>query len=75
MSKIYSIFKEGDSFIAYSPTLDLSTSGNSFEQARSRFKETANIFFEEVSKKGTLKTTLKNLGISQNEYLEIIKSI
>jgi len=61
---VVSIFKEGNYFIAYSPALDLSTSGNSFEQVRSRFKEIANIFFEEVSKKGTLKTVLRNLSIS-----------
>lgn len=54
--------REGNRFIAYSPALDLSTSGKSFEEAKKRFEEITEIFFEEITKKGTLKEVLQNLG-------------
>ncbi|KKT41248.1 MAG: hypothetical protein UW30_C0010G0004 [Candidatus Giovannonibacteria bacterium GW2011_GWA2_44_13b] len=46
-----SVFKEGKHFIAYTPALDLSTSGKTHEQAMARFNEAADIFFEELAKK------------------------
>jgi predicted RNase H-like HicB family nuclease len=54
--------REGKRFIAYSPALDLSTSGKSFEEVKKRFEEIVEIFFEEVAKKGTLEEVLQNLG-------------
>lgn len=54
--------REGDSFIAYSPALDLSTSASSFEKARSRFVEAVKLFFDEIIKKGTLDKVLQELG-------------
>jgi len=57
-----SIIKEGNRYIAYSPALDLSTSGKNYEEAKKRFNEMVNIFFEEVIKAGTLKEVLENLG-------------
>lgn len=49
-----SIFKEGETFVAYSPVLDISTSANEFETVRRRFHEVVELFFEETSKKGTV---------------------
>lgn len=57
-----SIFKEGECFIAYTPVLDLSTSGKNYEEVKKRFKEAVGIFFEELVKKGTLDGVLENLG-------------
>lgn len=57
-----SIIKEGNYFIAYTPALDLSTSGKSFEEAKKRFNELVSIFFEETFKKGTLDEALQDLG-------------
>lgn len=54
--------REGKRFIAYSPALDLSTSGKSFEEAKTRFEEIADIFFEEVANKDTLQEVLQSLG-------------
>lgn len=56
------IFREGERFVAYSPALDLSTSGETFEQVKHRFDEAAQLFFEEVTKKGMLETVLTELG-------------
>ena len=57
-----SIIREGDSFIAYSPALDLSTVGDSLEEAHERFNEAVEIFFEEISNSGTLDEVLLDLG-------------
>lgn len=56
------ILKEGDAFIAYSPSIDISTVGKTFEEAQKRFEEIVNIFFEELIKMGTLEDVLTNLG-------------
>ncbi|PIS14935.1 hypothetical protein COT64_00040 [Candidatus Shapirobacteria bacterium CG09_land_8_20_14_0_10_39_12] len=57
-----SILKEGKYFIAYTPVLDLSTSGRSFEKAKERFGKVVQIFFEELLEKGTLDEVLGDLG-------------
>ncbi|KKU49911.1 MAG: hypothetical protein UY47_C0002G0020 [Parcubacteria group bacterium GW2011_GWB1_49_7] len=54
--------REGNKFVAYTPALDLSTAGDTFEQAKSRFSEAVQIFFEECYNMGTLERVLKELG-------------
>jgi len=65
------VIKEGDSFIAHSPALDLSTVGDTFDEAKNRFGEAVEIFFEEISRKGTVDQALTELGWQKqnNEYL------
>ncbi|MCX6812042.1 MAG: hypothetical protein NTW79_00245 [Candidatus Berkelbacteria bacterium] len=57
-----SIYKEDDTFIAYCPVLDISTSASSAEKVRDRFHQVVEIFFEETIKKGTLEENLLNYG-------------
>lgn len=57
-----SFLREGKYFIAYSPALDLSTSGKTFEEAKTRFEEIVGIFFEELLQKRTLDKVLGELG-------------
>ena len=57
-----SILREGKKFIAYTPALDLSTSGESYKEAKKRFGEVVEIFFEEIIKKGTFEEVLRDLG-------------
>lgn len=57
-----SVLKEGKKYIAYTPALDLSTSGKNYEEVKKRFGEIVNIFFEELIKKETLEDVLRNLG-------------
>jgi len=56
------IFKEGKSYVAYSPTLDLSTSASTYEKAQSRFLDVTKLFLEELVEMGTLDTVLMGLG-------------
>lgn len=56
------VFKEGDRFISYSPAIDLSTSGETFEEARKKFAEATVLFFEEIVDKGTVDEVLEDLG-------------
>lgn len=57
-----SVFKEGKSYVAFTPVLDLSTSASTYEKAKERFNEAVTIFLEETIKQGTLEENLKNLG-------------
>ena len=56
------IFKEGKSYVAYSPALDISTSASTYAKAQSRFLECVNLFFEELEEMGTLDKVLSDLG-------------
>lgn len=55
-------FEEGKKVIAYSPALDLSSCGDSEEQARQRFAEAAMIFLDEIEAMGTLSEILEEYG-------------
>lgn len=54
--------REKNRFVAYSPTLDLSTSGKTFAEARRRFGEAATLFFESLERYGTTSSALEELG-------------
>jgi len=56
------VLRENSSFIAYSPALELSTAGKTLLQAKKRFSEAVDIFFEELVKNGTLDEALAELG-------------
>lgn len=56
------IIRQGKKYIAFTPALDLSTSGLSETQAQKRFDELVHIFFEEIIEAGTLDEVLKELG-------------
>jgi predicted RNase H-like HicB family nuclease len=56
------IFREGQYFVAYSPALDLSSSGKSEDESKKMFGEAVDIFFEELTESGTLEEVLLDLG-------------
>ncbi|MFH1971417.1 MAG: type II toxin-antitoxin system HicB family antitoxin [Patescibacteria group bacterium] len=56
------ILREGKSFVAYTPALDISTVGDTLEEVKNKFEEVVNIFFEETSSAGTLEDVLEELG-------------
>ena len=57
-----SILKEDKKFIAYTPALDLSTSGKSYKEVKKRFEEIVEIFIEETIETNTLDEVLTDLG-------------
>ena len=54
--------KEKGQFVAYTPALDISTSGKTLTEAKRRFAEAAKIFLEECHEMGTLGNVLRDLG-------------
>ena len=62
-----SVFKEGDTFVAYAPTLDISTCAESLAEVHSRFTELVQIFFEELVRLGTTDEVLESLGWHKSE--------
>ena len=54
--------KEEEQFVAYTPALDLTTSGETLEEAEKNFHEVVQIFFEECERMGTLEKVLDDLG-------------
>lgn len=57
-----SFFREGRRYVAFSPALDLSTSGKTLAEAERRFDEIARVFFEELEDLGTTTEVLEGLG-------------
>jgi predicted RNase H-like HicB family nuclease len=55
-------FKEKGQFVAYTPALDISTSGKTLDEAERRFVEAAKIFLEECHAMGALSQVLQELG-------------
>ncbi len=55
-------FEEDGTWLAYCPSLNLSTYGRSKKQVESRFEETIQIFLEDVLSKGTLDEYLRTCG-------------
>jgi hypothetical protein len=56
------ITKQGKRLVAYSPALDLSTSGKSIKDVQKKFSELVFIFLEEIIEAGTVNEVLSELG-------------
>ena len=56
------ITKQNKRFVAYTPALDISTSGKSEKDVKAKFVELARIFFDEIIEAGTLSEVLSELG-------------
>ncbi len=56
------VTKQGRRFVAYTPALDISTSGKTEKEAKARFVELANLFLEEITEAGTANEVLSELG-------------
>lgn len=60
------LFKEGDYYICYSPTLKISDFGYDENEAFEMFKAQVKIFIDDLIEKGNLEAVLKELGWSKN---------
>lgn len=56
------IFREGNSYIAYAPALDLVAQGKSIKNVRKNFEEVFDIYLEETLTRGTLEKDLLDCG-------------
>lgn len=56
------ITKQNKRFVAYTPALDLSTSGKTKKEVSRRFEEIAGLFLEEIIEAGTADSVLEELG-------------
>ncbi len=59
------IFKEDDVYVALSPELNLSSFGDTIEEAKKSFKEAVEAFIEECQEMGTLEEVLEESGFSK----------
>lgn len=59
------IFKEGDLYVALSPELNVSSFGETVEEAKKSIKEALEAFLEECAKMGTLEDVLEEAGFSR----------
>jgi len=56
------IFKEGDMYVALSPELNVSSFGETVEDAKRSIKEALEAFIEECERMGTLEDILEESG-------------
>lgn len=56
------IFQEGNTYIAHSPELDVSSCGETPEKARKNFQTAVALFVKEAEKMGTLQQILQEAG-------------
>lgn len=54
--------QDGDSVVAYTPALDLSTAGKDVEDAKKMFDEVVRIFFNDLVENNTVDEVLGSLG-------------
>lgn len=59
------IFKEGDVYVALSPELNVSSFGETIEDAKRSLKEAIEAFIEECERMGTLNDVLEESGFSK----------
>lgn len=59
------IFKEGDSYVALSPELNVSSFGETIEDAKRSAREALEAFLEECESMGTLEDVLEEAGFSK----------
>ena len=60
------IFKEGDVYVALSPELNVSSFGETVENAKNSIKEAIEAFIEECERMGTLNDVLEESGFSKS---------
>ena len=61
------IFKEGGTYISYCPELDISSCGNTIDEARNNLKIAVSLFLEEAENMGTLDQILQESGYELKE--------
>ena len=60
------VFKEEKMYVAYCPELDVSSCGNTIDQAKDTLKTAVSLFLEEAEKMGTLVDILEESGYKKD---------
>ncbi len=71
MQNIYikvEIFKEGDLYVALCPSLNISSFGESIQEAQSSLLEAVEAFVEECSEMGTIEEVLEESGFKRTDH-------
>lgn len=58
------VWKEGDMYVAYIPQLDLSSCGETVDEAKKNIRAATDAFLEEIKRMGTLEQVLEEAGFS-----------
>lgn len=61
------IFREGDLYVAVCPELDVSSFGETVDEARRSLREALEAFFEECESMGTLVEVLEEAGFARQD--------
>ncbi len=61
------VFEEDDTFVAYCPELDISSSGQSISHAKEMLKQAVQLFIEESEKMDTLFDLLEEANFKKNQ--------
>ena len=56
------VFREGGTFVAYAPELDISSCGNTKHRAQKKLLEAVRLFLDEADHMGTLERILEESG-------------
>jgi predicted RNase H-like HicB family nuclease len=56
------VFQEGNTYVAYSPKLDVSSCGSTIDDAKVNLKTAVQLFIEESARMGTLEEILEEAG-------------
>ncbi len=59
------VWKEGPTYVSYTPELDVSSCGDSVAEARAHLREAVSLFLEECARKGTLDAILAESGFEK----------
>ena len=66
------VFREGQTFVAYCPELDVSSCGKSVDEARQNLRIAVRLFLEEAERMGILEQILEEAGYiadASGEYI------
>jgi len=61
------IFREGDLYVGLCPDLDVSSFGETIEEARSSLREALEAFLEECDRMGSLSAILEEAGFERSD--------
>jgi len=66
LSLVVQVWKEGPTYVAYAPELDVSSCGRTASQAKSHLREAISLFVEELARRGTLEDILLEAGFEKH---------